>query len=170
MAALLTLVYAMNFKWLIVATWALASIANAQGIYQQQMRRLNGDQHASTPVQSLSQYQGTALLSSFFMPDCRWCQRQHKVLTQLQTSCPKLQTIMLGVQGNKQKLRQELHREKNTFPAYIANKAIVQAIGAQSPVPMMLIFNQQGQLAFKTIGYTRQAKLSALLKQHKICS
>ena len=170
MVAQPTLGYAMNFKGLIIASWALANVANAQGIYQQQMRRLNGDQHVSAPIQSLDKYQGTPLLTSFFMPDCRWCQRQHKVLTQLQSSCPKLQTIMLGVQGSKQKLRQQLKREKNTFPAYIANKEIVQAVGAQSPVPMMLIFNQQGQLAFKTIGYTRQAKLSALLKQHKICS
>jgi len=119
-------------------------------------------------MQTLANYQGSPLITAFFMPNCRWCQRQHKVLKKIQHSCPQIQTVMLGVQGSKQKLRQELIREKNTFPAYLANNNIVQAIGADSPVPMLLFFDQQGELAFKTVGYIREKKLTAMLNQHQL--
>lgn len=146
----------------------LAIPVNAQTIYQEKMLRLNAENNSASKVETLANYQGKILLTSFFMPNCRWCQRQHRVLKKMQDSCPNLQTVMLGVQGSKQKLRHELQREKNTFPAYLANKNIINAIGSQSPVPMMLIFDNQGQLAFKTIGYTPEEKLKTLLNQHQI--
>jgi len=146
--------------------------ANGESIYQQTLLRLNADNHSASTVQTLTNYKDKLLLTVFFMPNCRWCQRQHKVLKKIQHNCPKIQTIMLGVQGSKQKLRHELKREKNTFPAYLANNNIIQAIGAQSPVPMMLFFNRQGSLVFKTVGYTSAEKLTLLLAQHnvKTCS
>lgn len=149
-----------------VLTFAIP--VNAQTIYQEKMLRLNAENNSASKVETLANYQGKILLTSFFMPNCRWCQRQHRVLKKMQDSCPNLQTVMLGVQGSKQKLRHELQREKNTFPAYLANKNIINAIGSQSPVPMMLIFDNQGQLAFKTIGYTPEEKLKTLLNQHQI--
>ncbi|MEY8200703.1 MAG: hypothetical protein RPS47_15815, partial [Colwellia sp.] len=101
--------------------------ANSKSIYQQSLLRLNADNHSASTMQTLANYQGEPLLAAFFMPNCRWCQRQHRVLKKLQQSCPTIQTIMLGVQGSKQKLRHELKREKNTFPAYLANNNIIQA-------------------------------------------
>lgn len=167
------LVYVMNSKsvliiLLLTLLCSLAFHANAQSIYQQSLFRLNADNPSHAPMQTLQQYQGSTLLTSFFMPNCRWCQRQHKVLKKMQQSCPKLNTVMLGVQGSKQKLKYEMQREKNTFPAFVANKQIVQAIGAKSPVPMMLIFDTNGRLAFKTVGYTPEEKLQALLQEHNI--
>lgn len=145
----------------------LAFFASGESIYEQSMVRLNADSNF-TVVQSLANFKGKPLITAFFMPNCRWCQRQHKVLKKIQHSCPQVQTVMLGVQGSKQKLRQELTREKNTFPAYIANNNIVQAIGAQSPIPMMLFFNQQGELVFKTVGYTKQYALTTLITKNNI--
>lgn len=147
---------------------ALAFLANADNIYQQKMLRLNTKDQSASQVQTLASYQGNPMLTAFFMPNCRWCQRQHKVLKKMQQTCPAIQTIMLGVQGSKQKLRHELQREKNSFPAFLANNTVIQAIGAQSPVPMMLFFNQQGSLVFKTVGYTSAEKLTSLLAQHNI--
>jgi len=160
----------MNFKGLIIVLSLFAITMNAQNIYQQKMQRINGAQHSSVPLQDLTPYQGKPLLASFFMPDCRWCQKQHKVLSQLQNRCPNLQTIMLGVQGSKQRLRQALKRGKNTFPAFIANKEIVQAIGTKSPVPMMIFISESGDVLFKTVGYANLASMSALLKEHEVCS
>jgi len=153
------------FKYLFIGLCAFGFYANAQGIYQEQMQRI--DISSQTP-HTLSDYAGSPLLTSFFMPNCRWCLRQHKVLKNLQARCPKLQTVMLGVQGSKQKLKQELKRERNEFPAYIASRNIINAIGSNSPVPMMLIFNTQGKLAFKTIGYTHESKLMELLNTHDV--
>ena len=135
---------------------------NASEIYQQAMVRLDSKDAPGVQVETLAPYSGRPMLVSFFMPKCRWCQRQHKTLKQMQANCPSLQPVMLGVQGSKRHLKQELKREKNTFPAYIASPAIVKAIGAKSPVPMMLMFNGQGQLVFKTQGYTPQEKLAKL--------
>ncbi len=153
-----------------VFTGLLAILAfNAFGgsIYTESMQALNKVSNTSPTVQTLSQYQGQTMLTSFFMPNCRWCQRQHKALKSLQHICPQLQTVMLGVQGNKQNLKRELRREKNTFPAYIASNNIIKAIG-ENPVPMMLIFNKQGKLAFKTVGYTPAEKLTQLFEKHQL--
>jgi thioredoxin-related protein len=161
----------MNFspiKGLVFFLSAFAFLANAESIYQEPMLRLNAENNSAAQIQTLANYQGNPLLTAFFMPNCRWCQRQHKVLKKIQQTCPTMQTVMLGVQGSKQKLRHELKREKNTFPAFLANNNIIQAIGAKSPVPMMLLFNSQGTLVFKTVGYTPEKKLTALLAQNNI--
>ncbi len=170
------LAYAMSSKqlsFILAICFSLLSLitsqtAKGQSIYQQEMLRLNAENSSASTVETLANYQGKALLTSFFMPNCRWCQRQHKVLKKMQNTCPDLNTVMLGVQGSKQKLRHELKREKNTFPAFLANKNIINAVGSKSPVPMMLIFDNKGKLAFKTVGYTPAEKLKALLNQHKI--
>lgn len=171
-AETLMLDFAMNFslviKVLVFSFSAFTFSTSAESIYQQPMVRLNAQNSSAPQIQTLANYQGNPLLTAFFMPNCRWCQRQHKVLKKIQHTCPTIQTVMLGVQGSKQKLRHELMREKNTFPAYLANNNIVQAIGAKSPVPMMLLFNSQGTLIFKTVGYTSTEKLTALLIQHNI--
>lgn len=163
---------ALVFGTLYLALLAISVKAHGQNIYQENMLRLNAENNSATTIETLEAYRGKALLTAFFMPNCRWCQRQHRVLKKVQRSCPHFQPVMLGVQGSKQKLRHELKREKNTFPAFLANKNIVNAIGAQSPVPLMLVFNKQGELAFKTIGYTPEEKLKSLFNQHniEICS
>jgi thioredoxin-related protein len=145
----------------------LAFFASGESIYEQSMLSLNADSNLAA-MQTLANYKGAPLITAFFMPNCRWCQRQHKVLKKIQHNCPQIQTVMLGVQGSKQKLRHELKREKNTFPAYVANNTIIQAVGADSPVPMMLFFSQQGELVFKTVGYTKQDKLTKLITKNNI--
>ncbi|WP_052379977.1 MULTISPECIES: thioredoxin family protein [unclassified Pseudoalteromonas] len=154
-------------KYLLMGLCAFGFYANAQSIYQEEMQRI--DISSQTPY-TLNMYSGSPLLTSFFMPNCRWCQRQHKVLKKLQKICPTLQTVMLGVQGSKQKLKMELKREHNSFPAYIASRNIINAIGTKSPVPMMLIFNAKGKLVFKTQGYTPKDKLINLLNKYEIPS
>ena len=145
----------------------LAFFASGESIYEQNMLRLNADSNI-VAIQTLANYKGAPLITAFFMPNCRWCQRQHKVLKEIQHSCPQIKTVMLGVQGSKQKLRHELKREKNTFPAFLANNNLIQAVGADSPVPMMLLFNSEGTLTFKTVGYTNQEELTKLITQSNI--
>ncbi len=166
----------MNFKFintaLLISLSLVCAKLSAQTIYQESMIRLDTRLNAKADKQTLAHYQGKAMLISFFMPNCKWCKRQHKVLKSMQTDCPQLNTVMLGVKGDKQKLRYELKKKKNTFPAFIASKNIVQAIGEKSPVPMMLIFNESGKLALKTVGYTPKDKLTTLFKdnQFNVCS
>ncbi len=160
------MIYKHLLQAVIVATCLMSTLASGQSIYQQQLVSLNPK--SLEPVQTLAQYQGKPMLTSFFMPNCNWCFRQHKVLKAMQKQCPDLQTVMLGVQGSKLKLRKELKREKNTFPAFVANHQLVNAIGDDAPVPMMVIFDEQGQVVFKTVGYTKAEKLKGLLKKHEV--
>lgn len=145
---------------------ATSSVATTSSIYEEEMLRLNHQEHII--VENLSSYQGKPLITSFFIPDCRWCKRQQKVLKKIQSECPALSTVLLGVQGSKKKLKHELKRFKISFPAYLANNNIVKAIGKDTPVPLMLVFNEAGKLAFKTIGFTAEKKLVALLKQYNV--
>ena len=143
----------------------------AGDIFQQAMVRLDRTVANATEVETLAQFRHKPMIVSFFMPNCKWCQKQHKNLKRIEQTCPNAQVIMLGVQGNYQRLKRELHKERNHFPAYVANKEIVQAIGSQSPVPMTLIFDEVGGLVLKTVGYTSKEKLIALSleKQLDIC-
>jgi thioredoxin-related protein len=118
--------------------------------------------------QTLKPYQGQKMILSFFMPNCRWCLRQHQVLKRIHANCPMLNPIMIGVQASKQKLKLALKRKKNTFPAFVASRNMVQAIGENSPVPMLLFFNEDGHLIFKTEGYLPESQLVDLLSQKNL--
>lgn len=145
---------------------ATSCVATANHIYEEEMLRLNHQDHIT--VENLSSYQGKPLLTSFFMPNCRWCKRQQSVLKKIQLACPTLNAVLLGLQGSKQQLKRELKRDKSNFPAYLASHNIVKAVGKNTPVPLMLVFNKTGKLAFKTIGFTDEKKLIALLKQYNV--
>lgn len=140
----------------------------ANDIYQQAMVRLDRTEAKGNVVENLTQFRNKPMVMSFFMPNCKWCKKQHKSLKNIQKTCPNAQVVMLGVQGNYQQLKKELHKDRNQFPAYMANKEIVQAIGSKSPVPFTLVFDSQGRLAFKTTGYMPQAKLTALMLEKNI--
>lgn len=158
----------MNFRpsACMFALLLLPITTQAQNIYHEQMLRI--DKLGGFQAQTLKAYSGNPMLMSFFMPNCRWCQRQHRELIKLQAQCPTIQPIMLGVQGSKLKLKQELKREKNTFPAYIANKNIIKAIGAKSPVPMMILFDKFGEVVLKTVGFTPIEKLTKLFSDNQL--
>jgi thioredoxin-related protein len=143
---------------------------SAQSIYQIPMVALNPDSNIYHEVQTLSGYQNKPLIITFFAPNCRWCQRQHKALKKISLACPETSIVFLGVQGNKANLRQELRRKKNTFPAFVADHKIVNLIGSESPVPMTLLFKKTGELSLKTIGYLRADDLVELLKYHGVAN
>ena len=160
----------MNCKVLIVfinLICALTHSAIAQSFFTQEMLRIDKD---NQNIETLDTFRGTPLITSFFMPKCTWCQRQHKVLKDLSDTCAQIKTVLLGVQGTKHKLKKALKRKKNNFPAYLANRNIINAIGTKSPVPMMLVFNAQGKLVFKTIGFTAKDKLLNLLVKNNVAT
>ena len=146
----------------------------ADNIYQESMLRIDSvfsKENTLSTVQTkhtLKPYQGQKILLSFFMPNCRWCQRQHQVLKRIYADCPLLNPIMIGVQASKQQLKLALKRKKNTFPAFVASHNMVQAIGEKSAVPMLLFFNEVGDLIFKAEGYLPQSQLVDLLSQKKL--
>lgn len=159
----------MSFKPLLMLPLLLFAVkAVATDIFTEKMFRL--DRQGYGEVQDLSLLKGKPMIASFFMPNCRWCQRQHKALKLVSESCPELQSVMLGVNGTRNALRKELKREQNQFAAYIASNNIVQAIGDKSPVPMMLIFNREGKLMLNTVGYRDQASLRTLLTKHGVAN
>ncbi|MEC4088041.1 TlpA family protein disulfide reductase [Pseudoalteromonas rubra] len=157
----------MSFKWvaMLLAT-CLVSKSQATDFYTQPMQRL--DDAAYGEQQTLAPFTGAPVLMSFFMPNCRWCEKQHVALSNLIESCADVQPVMMGVNGNRRDLRRALKRKHNEFPAFLSSRQLIQALGANPPVPMTLIFNHQGELVFYTQGYRSQQTLSALLKEHQV--
>ncbi len=157
----------------------MSSVA-ANDIYSQQLFKLNEvnttdksqriDNSENIQRHTLEVYRGQSLLTSFFMPKCAWCFRQHKALSEIGQLCQGVSTVLLGVRGNKHQLTQELKRKKAMFPAYKANTLIQQAVGENAPVPMILAFDAVGELKFKTQGYVTSKQLLSLLQTHKLAS
>ncbi|MCG7536564.1 TlpA disulfide reductase family protein [Pseudoalteromonas sp. OOF1S-7] len=157
----------MNFKWAaMLLAICLVYESHATDFYSQPMQRL--DDAAYGEQQTLTPFTGTPVLMSFFMPNCRWCEKQHVALTKLIESCAGVQPVMMGVNGNRRDLRRALKRKHNTFPAFLSSREFTQALGVTPPVPMTLIFNRQGELVFYTQGYRSQQTLSTLLKKHRV--
>ncbi len=136
----------------------------ALSVYKEPMQRI--DRHGKGKVETWQQYMGKPLVASFFEPNCGWCQRQQKVLEEIRTQCTSLQVVMVGIRASKQVLKRELLRKKTRFSSYIATPTLVNAIGAETPVPIMLSFNQYGDLVFKHIGFADNASLLSHLQQH----
>ncbi|MCO7187438.1 MULTISPECIES: redoxin family protein [unclassified Pseudoalteromonas] len=157
----------MSFKWVaMLLVTCLGFESQATDFYTQPMQRLDDAAHGEQ--QTLTPFSGTPVVMSFFMPNCRWCEKQHTALSNLVEHCAGVQPIMMGVNGNRQDLRRALRRTHNTFPAFLSSPAITQSLGKKPPVPMTLIFNAQGELIFYTQGYRSQDTLSALLKEHQV--
>ncbi|MCF2907106.1 redoxin family protein [Pseudoalteromonas sp. DL2-H2.2] len=157
----------MNFKWVAVLLAAcLMHNSYAVDFYTQHMQRL--DDAAYGERQTLAPFSGAPVLMSFFMPNCRWCEKQHVALSNLVESCAGVQPVMMGVNGNRRDLRRALKRKHNEFPAFLSSHAFTQALGANPPVPMTLVFNHQGELVFYTQGYRSQQTLSSLLREHQV--
>ncbi|QPB85890.1 redoxin family protein [Pseudoalteromonas rubra] len=157
----------MSFKWVVMLlATCLVSKSQATDFYTQTMQRL--DDAAYGEQQTLAPFTGAPVLMSFFMPNCRWCEKQHVALSNLIESCADVQPVMMGVNGNRRDLRRALKRKHNEFPAFLSSRELIQALGANPPVPMTLIFNHQGELVFYTQGYRSQQTLSALLKEYQV--
>lgn len=157
----------MNFKTVtLLFLTLLAGKTHALEFYQLAMLRL--DDAAYGQQQTLKQFAEQPVIASFFMPNCRWCEKQHDALKQLESTCPEVKSVMMGLNGNNSDLKRALRRKQNDFPAFVSHHKIISALGNKPPVPMSLIFDKSGELIFYTQGYNSASTLSELLVENNI--
>ena len=157
----------MNFKTATVLFLLIfVHKAHAYEFYELAMLRLNDAAYGKQ--ETLSQFKNQPIIASFFMPNCSWCEKQHKALRKLRVQCPEVNSVLLGINGNNRDLKRALRKKRNNFPAFVSHPEIVKALGDAPPVPMALIFNKNGQLAFYTQGYNSASTFEKLLKENKI--
>ncbi|WP_337880749.1 hypothetical protein [Rheinheimera sp.] len=105
---------------------------------------------------------GRAALLLLFGPDCRFCKQQARLMQQLQQQCPSVQLALIGVQGSKDELRQEIRQLQTSLPAFAVTAAFLRAIDGVDAVPTNLILDQEGRLLVKHRGMLDDNKLRRL--------
>ncbi len=109
---------------------------------------------------SLSQFHNKSLVVSFFEPDCPWCYRQILMLNDVQQRCSdQLQVILIGTQGTRQQLQNELRRSKTLLPAFASSSALLQLTGPIRATPVTFIFNGQGVKVAELKGFAPQSAI-----------
>jgi len=158
------------FNWLKIACCASivatvqAGELNTETIFSLRLKSLQVPK-----FMSLSDYQHKYILMSFFAPDCSWCFRQILAFNELSTGCSaNLQVILIGTQGTRQELQQELRRSQTSLPAFLSSSALQQLIGPISATPVTLLFDPQGTQRAILKGYTPQSPLfEAICQEHQ---
>ncbi len=83
-------------------------------------------------------------------------------MQQLQQQCPSVQLALIGAQGSKDELRQEIRQLQTSLPAFAATATFLRAIEGVDAVPTNLILDQEGRLLVKHRGMLDDNKLRRL--------
>jgi thioredoxin-related protein len=115
---------------------------------------------------SLQQYKGKPILMSFFEPECSWCFKQLRDLSQLQSNCQdRFQTLAMGVNGSQGELRQLYARTGVKLPAFLVSSRMIVDIGDIPATPITLLINESGQAISAVRGYQSLEKLQDVLRK-----
>jgi len=100
-----------------------------------------------------------------FQPDCSWCKKQGKALTEAFKQCKSSVNITLvGAKGNVRELKKELKHYHPSIPAFVADRKFLRVIGGYQASPTTLIYDDKGQLITKKRGFIPYDNLSKALK------
>lgn len=147
-----------------VVLLALNSLSHAQ----QQSDWLNYSLKSlnSADKVSLQQYKDKPTLMIFFEPKCRWCFKQIRELSQLQSNChQRFNTLAMGINGSQKALRQFYSRTGVELPAFEVSKRMAADIGTIPATPITILIDEEGQAFGAVRGYKPIAKLQPLLQQ-----
>ncbi len=101
----------------------------------------------------------------FFEPNCAWCFKQTKVINKALAACTKqFRVAGMGVNTHYHALRKAAWKLKPKFQTYQANQTMVVAMGGVKATPLMLLFNNEGQLLHHAQGYLDARQLAVFLK------
>lgn len=108
---------------------------------------------------------GQPALLLLFAPDCRFCKQQARLMAALQQKCPAAQMALLGVQGERAALQQEVRQLQTPLPAFVASPALLRAIDGVQAVPTSLLVNADGTVLLKHRGMLNAQQLQLLSHQ-----
>lgn len=138
----------------------LCQAAFAIDLLEYELKDLTG-----TEVHDLGQYRGDTILFIFFQPDCSFCVKQSRVLSQIQEECADFQAIAVGVNGSRSDLQLELRKMRATYPAYEISPALQSEVGKVEGTPLMLIGDKDGNFISHVQGYQQMDSLIPLLEE-----
>jgi len=105
-----------------------------------------------------------ATVAMIFQPDCSWCKKQGKALTEAFKQCKSSVNITLvGAKGNVRELKKELKHYHPGIPSFAADRKFLRAIGGYQASPTTLIYDDKGQLITKKRGFIPYDNLSKAL-------
>lgn len=104
----------------------------------------------------------------FFQPNCRWCERQAKVLAKLQASCSSLKVDAIGMFASYQGLRRSISKSRLVLPAYQSSPELLQVLPKVAATPVMFLLNKKGQLLQPFYGFITLKKLEKNLFRQPI--
>ncbi len=127
---------------------------------------------ASDKTVDLAMHRGAINLLMFFEPECPYCFKQARILSQLQHRCDRIQPIAVGVNGSRQDLRAEMRRMRAEFPALQISVRLHEDLGKVEGTPLLLITDRAGMLVTWLRGLKQEDMLAGLLNQiePQVCS
>lgn len=120
----------------------------------------SGESQSLSPKQPLN-------VVLFFEPNCSWCFKQSKVFNHYQKHCsPHVHFIGLGVNANRQALKQAAWKLNTNFPLYMASPKLLEATGKITSTPLTIVFDIKGNILAHIRGYVSANKWHQLMQQH----
>jgi thiol-disulfide isomerase/thioredoxin len=118
--------------------------------------------------------EGKVVVISVWASWCSSCRKQLPVLGQLQRShqASQLQVVSFSLDHTEEKHDDFLDGLDVSFPAIFARsgrglnavKLLQDQAGALEAVPTLLVFNRQGELVHRSVGYSSLSKLQDLIE------
>ncbi|MGB0894685.1 MAG: hypothetical protein ACPGUD_09785 [Parashewanella sp.] len=99
-------------------------------------------------------------LVMLFQPECSWCKKQSKLVNGILSECQGvIHFSMVGTNGSKRKLKQELAYYDSAIPVFYATRAFLRKIGGFQASPTTLVFDEGGKLRAKKRGFINRESL-----------
>jgi thioredoxin-related protein len=111
----------------------------------------------------LAQFRGYPVLILLFEPDCGYCVRQAREINALLSQCTEIRPVAVGINGNRQHLREHVFSMQPDFPALMANRDLLQDLGEVQATPLMLLSDDKGYYHLHMVGLQEKETLRAVI-------
>lgn len=146
-------------RYLAALLFSLAAFCSqADTLFDFEMKNLKTGKTEKLPLTS-----SAPTLLVFFQPDCKWCEKQIALVTQLQQDCQQpVQALAIGTLGGYRELKKEVRKQQISLPSYLASSRFISALGGINTSPVSVLFNTDGTVEWAARGYQKEAHLSVL--------
>ncbi|MEZ9142039.1 MULTISPECIES: TlpA family protein disulfide reductase [unclassified Shewanella] len=119
-----------------------------------------------TSQSSVSYHAEKPTVLMYFQPDCSWCKKQGKIITELLGECGNsVHFTLVGDKGSKSQLKRELRHFSADTPSKQSNKMFVRKSGGVKGFPTTLVLDTQGHVLAKRRGFTSETMLRRLTNE-----
>ncbi|MCL1046448.1 thioredoxin fold domain-containing protein [Shewanella electrodiphila] len=119
-----------------------------------------------TSQSSVSYHAEKPTVLMYFQPDCSWCKKQGKIITELLGECGNsVHFTLVGDKGSKSQLKRELRHFSADIPSKQSNKMFVRKSGGVKGFPTTLVLDTQGHVLAKRRGFTSETMLRRLTNE-----